>query len=97
MWRVDSRVGWRRREAIWGVREGVVGFSGGRARRAVVRRCVDIWVKDWRLLGVAGGIVESTFGRGERLWEFGEWALEVGSVDGDVRPWLRAWLLIFGV
>ena len=46
MWRVDSRVGWRRREAIWGVREGAVGLSGGRARRAVVRRWVDMSAKE---------------------------------------------------
>lgn len=46
MCRADSRDGWRRREAICAVRGGEVGLpGGGRARRAVERRCVEIWVK----------------------------------------------------
>lgn len=53
MCRAASSVGWRRREAMRGVRGLLVGGpGGGRARRAVVRRWVEIWGKDLRLLVV---------------------------------------------
>ncbi len=48
-WRAASRVGWREREEIWGVRGFEVGAGGGRRGGGRVRR----WV--WRVEKVGEG------------------------------------------
>ena len=51
MWRAASRVGWRRREEICGVRGFEVGVEGGRRGGGFVRR----WV--WSFEKVGGVVV----------------------------------------
>ena len=79
MCRAASSVGWRRREAMRGVRGLLVGGpGGGRARRAVVRRWVESWGEELRLLVVVGG------GVGGGGVDFGgrDWGLWVGGGGG---------------